>query len=488
MQPSATNHPAAGTDPAVVPAPDRERFVYFETFGCQMNVYDTERMLEALQTAGYASTEDLTLADLVVLNTCSVREKSEHKMDSRLGKLRRLKEHNPELVLAVSGCVAQQEGDKLLKRMPHLDLVVGPDQVARLPELVGEVRTKSVRRAAIEQTHRKSYTFIKPVAPNDGRVTSFVTVMKGCNKFCSFCIVPTTRGREVSKPSDEVVDEVRMLVQSGVREVTLLGQNVNSYGRDKKGADVDFAGLLRKVAEIDGLHRIRFTTSHPMDCNDSLIDAFGDLPKLMPWFHLPVQSGSERVLRMMRRRTVIEEYLERIERLRGLRPDITMSTDIIVGFPGETDADFEQTIALLERVRCSTIYAFAYSERPGTSAARIPDDVPRAVKKARLARVLQVQGAITDEWMAGHLGREVEVLFEGMSTMQARGQGGNGLISVGGPLQAPQLMGRTPHNVKVNVTATEPGALFKWPGRLATLRISEIKAHSLIGVEPVFAA
>ena len=464
---------------------DRERFVYFETFGCQMNVYDTERMMETLSGAGYASTDDVTLADLVVLNTCSVREKSEHKMDSRLGKLRRLKEHNPELVLAVSCCVAQQEGDRLLKRVPHLDLVIGPDQIGALPELVGGVRAESARKAAIDQIHRKQYEFIKPLPPNDGRVTSFVTVMKGCNKFCSFCIVPTTRGREVSKPSDEVVEEVQMLVDAGVREVTLLGQNVNSYGRDKRGADVDFAGLLRKVHGVEGLHRIRFTTSHPMDCNDSLIEAFGDLPRLMPWLHLPVQSGSERVLRMMRRRTVITEYEERIARLRELRPDITMSTDIIVGFPGETDEDFELTMQLLDRVRYSTIYAFAYSERPGTAAARITDDVPRTVKKERLNRLLQLQNAITREWMDAHAGQRVEVLFEGMSTMQAKGASSSALAARD-PLGPPQLMGRTQHNVKVNVVATEPGALFKWPGKLATVEISDVKAHSLIGVDPVF--
>lgn len=464
---------------------DRERFVYFETFGCQMNVYDTERMMEVLHGAGYASTEDITVADLVVLNTCSVREKSEHKMDSRLGKLRRLKEHNPDLVLAVSGCVAQQEGERLLKRVPHLDLVVGPDQLSELPGLVGGARAASARKAAIEQTHRKRYEFIKPLAPNDGRVTSFVTVSKGCNKFCSFCIVPTTRGREVSKPSDEVVAEVQMLVEAGVREVTLLGQNVNSYGRDKRGDEVDFAGLLHKIHEVDGLERIRFTTSHPMDCNDSLIEAFGTLPKLMPWFHLPVQSGSERVLRMMRRRTVIEDYLARIERLRALRPSIAMSTDIIVGFPGETAEDFELTLQLLRTAQYSTIYAFAYSERPGTAAARIPDDVPRSVKKERLNRVLQLQGSITSAWMAKHKGQNVQILFEGMSTMQAKGVDSRALAarSLSG---APQLMGRTPHNVKVNVVATEPGALFKWPGRLANVHISEVNAHSLIGEKPVF--
>ena len=452
---------------------DRARFVYFETFGCQMNVYDTERMLEGLADKGYSATDDETIADLIVLNTCSVRERAEHKMDSRLGKLRRLREHNPDLVLAVSGCVAQQEGDKLLARVPYLDVVVGPDQMMRLPDLAAKARDEHQRVAAIEQPHRKEYTFAKPLPPADKRVTSFVTVMKGCNKFCSFCIVPTTRGREVSKPSDDVVDEVRMLVDGGVREVTLLGQNVNSYGRDRRGDEVDFAGLLHKVHGVDGLARIRFTTSHPMDCNDTLIDAFGELPRLMPQFHLPVQSGSERVLRMMRRRTVIEDYCARIDRLRDLRPGIAMSTDVIVGFPGETDADFAATLALLERVRYASIYAFAYSERPGTAAARIPDDVPKAVKKARLTQVIETQKRITDAWMAEQQGREVDVLFEGLSTMGQR----DGV---------PQLMGRTEHNIKVNVSATQPDALFAWPGKLATVRVADVKAHSLIGVEPRF--
>ncbi len=476
------------TGPGQLPATDdRGRFVYFETFGCQMNVYDSERMIESLSGAGYTTTDDVTVADLIVLNTCSVREKSEHKMDSRLGKLRRLKEHNPELVLAVSGCVAQQEGDRLLKRVPHLDLVVGPDQMMRLPELASKAREEHIRRAEIEQIHRKTYEFARPLPPNDGRVTSFVTVMKGCNKFCSFCIVPTTRGREVSKPSDDIVDEVRMLVDHGVREVTLLGQNVNSYGRDKRGAEVDFAGLIRKIHDVEGLHRIRFTTSHPMDCNDTLIEAFGDLPKLMPWFHLPVQAGSERVLRMMRRRTVIEDYCGRIDRLRELRPDIAMTTDIIVGFPGETDDDFELTMQLLERVRYQSIYSFSYSARPATSAARIEDDVPKQVKKERLRRVQELQGRITDAWMAEHLGRDVEVLFEGMSTMQKKGPSSQSKAALG-HLAPMQLMGRTQHNMKVNVDANEPGALFKWPGELATVTISEVKAHSFLGTNPRFSA
>ena len=466
-------------------SPDRQRFVYIETMGCQMNVYDSDRMGEVLASERYEPTDDRSAADLIIINTCSVRDKSEHKMVSMLGKLRPLKEHNPELVLAVSGCVAQQEGDKLLKKVPHLDLVVGPDQIAELPGMVRQAREERTRATATAFTHRREYEFIKPLAPTDGRVTSFVTVMKGCNKFCSFCIVPSTRGREVSKPSDDVVAEVRALADAGVREVTLLGQNVNSYGLDKRGrhggdGEVDFTGLIDRVAKIEGIERIRFTTSHPMDCSDRLIEAFGREPKLMPWFHLPIQSGSERVLRMMRRRTVVEDYIQRIERLRQSRPDIAMSTDIIVGFPGETEADFELTMELLRRVRYSTIFAFMYSPRPGTAAARIEDDVPLAEKKRRLYAVQELQNAVTTDWMQSFAGQEMDVLFEGPSTQYARGARSNSLVArpAGGP---PQLMGRTEHNVKVNVETTDFYALRDWPGRIATVRIDHVGNHSLSG-------
>ena len=472
-------------DDAVAPASDRQRYVYMETLGCQMNVYDTERMGEALAAHQYLPTDDRAVADLIVINTCSVREKSEHKMISLLGKLRPLKEHNPDLVLAVSGCVAQQEGEQLLKKVPHLDIVLGPDQIAQLPALVRQAREEQTRSSATAFIHRRDYAFTRSEAPTDGRVTSFITVMKGCNKFCSFCIVPTTRGREVSKPSDHIVEEVQGMVDAGVREVTLLGQNVNSYGLDKRGRqgqddEVDFAGLISKVAGITGLERIRFTTSHPMDCSDALIDAFATEPKLMPWFHLPIQSGSERVLRMMRRRTIIEDYVTRIERLTAARPDIAMSTDIIVGFPGETAADFELTLALLRRIRFSTIFAFMYSPRPGTAAARIPDDVPLGEKKERLYALQALQNEITADWLASFAGQELEVLFEGPSTQYARGPNTKSLAArpIGGP---PQLMGRTPHNVKVNVETTDFYALRDWPGRVARVRVDEVNRHSLNG-------
>lgn len=478
---------AASPAPPLVNRNDRERIVYVETMGCQMNVYDSERMLESLGHAGYRQADRPDGADLIVINTCSVRDRSEHKMTSLLGALRPLKEHNPELVLAVAGCVATQEGERLLRRAPQLDLILGPDQVGQIAAMVADVRDRRTnesnsaaerRVVDVAMVDRKAYEFVVPEPPQDRRVTSFVTVMKGCNKFCSFCIVPTTRGREVSKPTASVVAEARMLADHGVREITLLGQNVNSYGNDRRD-EADFTGLIEAVSAVEGIERIRFTTSHPMDCSDRLIDAFARLPKLMPSFHLPIQSGSERVLRMMRRRTVIEDYVARIERLRQARPDIAMTTDIIVGFPGETDDDFEETMALLQRVRYASIFSFSYSPRPGTAAARIDDDVLGPLKKARLHRVQALQNAISSEWLTSFAGAELELLFEGASTAHAAGPDSQSVVARVG--RSPQLMGRTPHNIKVNIETDDFYALAQWPGRRAIARMTHIGRHSMNG-------
>ena len=467
------------------PRVDVPRHVYIETMGCQMNVYDSERMAEVLGARGYRQTDHVELADLVLINTCSIRDRVEHKVVSMLGTLRKLKVHNPDLVLGVTGCVAQQEGDKLLAKVPYLDLVLGPDQIAQLPDLVDTIREQQQRVTATDFVKAKAYTFPPVQPPEDGRVTSFVTIMKGCNKVCSFCIVPFTRGREVSKPSAEVLAEVQMLVDHGVREVTLLGQNVNSYGKDRTDRDgnkgeLDFAELLAAVNAIAGLERIRFTTSHPMDCTDALIDSFATLPKLAPFFHLPIQSGAENVLRGMRRAHGVTDYLEKIARLKALVPGIALSTDIIVGFPGETDEDFEQTLTLLADVRYATIFSFMYSARPGTKAADMVDDVPLAVKKARLARVQTLQDAITKAWMADFLGRELNVLFEGPSRLALAPVGADSQLAEKsfGP---PQVMGRTPENVKVNVNVTDARALSEWAGRMGRVVIERVGAHSLDG-------
>ena len=464
---------------------DPPRHVYIETMGCQMNVYDTERMAEVLANRGYRPTDRVELADLILLNTCSIRDRVEHKVVSMLGTLRKLKAHNPELVLGVTGCVAQQEGQKLLDKVPFLDLVLGPDQIPNLPDLVDAVRVQQQRVSATEFVKAKQYTFPPAQPPEDGRIVSFVTIMKGCNKVCSFCIVPFTRGREVSKPSQEVLEEIRMLVASGVREVTLLGQNVNSYGKDRVDRDgqkheLDFPELLAAVNAIDGLERIRFTTSHPMDCTDALIDAFATLPKLVPFFHLPIQSGSESVLQGMRRAHGVTDYLAKIERLQALKPGIALSTDIIVGFPGETEEDFQKTLDLLAKVRYSSIFSFMYSARPGTKAADLVDDVPLAVKKERLQRVQVLQDQVTREWMAEFNGQEVQVLFEGASRL---GQAGpNSQLAQQKAFGLPQVMGRTPENVKVNVAVSDARAQVEWAGRLGRVRVERVGPHSLEGV------
>ncbi len=461
----------------------RLRHVYIETMGCQMNVYDTERMLEALGKAGYVPTDSAELADLAIVNTCSVRDKVEHKVASLLGVWKRLKEFNPDLVLGMAGCVAQQEGDKLLAKMPHLDLVVGPDQLSELPQLVEARRQDQQRLAATQFVRRQDYEFPMPEAPEDGRATAMVTVMKGCNKICSFCIVPFTRGREVSKPSAQVLDEVRMLANHGVREVTLLGQNVNSYGKDRNlpGApgELDFAELIHQVAEIEGVARIRFTTSHPMDCTDALIDAFASCGKLMPFFHLPIQSGSPKVLEGMRRAHGVDDYLAKIERLRRQAPQVALSTDLIVGFPGETEADFEMTLDLIQKVRYATLYSFIYSTRPGTRAADLPDNVPMAEKKRRINELQRVQDAITAEWMQSFAQRELLVLFEGPSRLQQAGP--QSKLAEVRDLRGLQVMGRTPENIKVNVASDDLSAALTWKGRLGRVRITTVGQHSLQG-------
>jgi tRNA-2-methylthio-N6-dimethylallyladenosine synthase len=457
------------TETAVRPAaPDR--FVYIQTFGCQMNVVDTDRIFQVLAPLGYGPTEDPARADLILLNTCSVRDKAEQKMMSELGRLAPLKDYNDELVLGVAGCVAQQEGARLLDRMPYLDLVMGPDNIAQLPEILDRVRQGGARVAETAFVPRKDYEFIEAVPASPGKVSEFVTIMKGCDKVCTFCIVPFTRGREVSKTADLVVREVETLVASGVRDVTLLGQNVNSYGKDRE-RQPHFAELLRAVDAVPGLERLRFTTSHPTDCTDELIDCFGELRTLCEYFHLPVQCGSDRVLEAMRRPYTVEHYLGRVARLRERVPDIALSTDIIVGFPGETEADFEATLRLLREVRYDSIYAFKYSPRPGTRAAAMEDDVPEADKTRRLAEVQRIQDAIYDEILAGYAGKTLEILIEGPSRKAVRG--GEAAL---------QLTGRTRTNVVINFPVPVADLVSRrWIGKLAPVRVERVLAHTLFG-------
>jgi len=361
--------------------------LYISTFGCQMNEYDSARMADVLrESAGLALTANPEEADVVLLNTCSVREKAQEKVFSHLGRWRLLKRRKPGLVIGVGGCVASQEGAGILERAPFVDLVFGPQTIHRLPAMLAALR--ATRAPQVDISFPEIEKFDRLPEPAATGATAFVSVMEGCSRYCSFCVVPYTRGEEMSRPFSQVVAEVGSLVAQGVREVTLLGQNVNAYrGPRDDGADVDLAGLIRHVAALPGLERIRFTTSHPLEFRDSLVAAYAEVPKLANYLHLPVQSGSDRVLAAMKRGYTRLEYKQKIRKLRAVRPDISLSSDFIVGFPGETEADFAETLELIEDVGFDQSFSFIYSQRPGTPAASLPDQVPREIKQERLERL-----------------------------------------------------------------------------------------------------
>ena len=436
--------------------------IYIQTYGCQMNQYDSERILQVMARRGYVPTERMDSADLILLNTCSVRDKAEQKVYSALGRWKEFKQYREGVVIGVGGCVAQQEGANLLKRVPHLDLVFGTHNIHKLPEMVEQV--EAARARLVETAFYRDPGYMEDP---DGRtqvhgVKAFVTIMQGCNKVCSFCIVPHVRGRELSRPSANVIAEIEALVKKGVIEIMLLGQNVNSYGKLTPG-ELSFAQLLGRVDAIDGLKRIRFTTSHPQDLSPELTDAFATLENLCEHLHLPVQSGADTVLARMRRGYTRGEYLERIERLRKRRPEVALSTDIIVGFPGETDAEFDQTLELLAQVQYDEIYSFSYSPRPQTVSAKIfDDDIPNNVKRDRLNTVQTLQREISLNRNRQRIGSLEEILLDGQSKLK------NG-----------QMMGRTRGNRIVNVRCPE-----NLLGRLIPIRITGATANSLMG-EPL---
>jgi tRNA-2-methylthio-N6-dimethylallyladenosine synthase len=433
--------------------------LFIQTHGCQMNQYDSERIVQVMTRSGYVQTERIDAADLILLNTCSVRDKAEQKVYSALGNWKEFKDHRDGVIIGVGGCVAQQEGENLLKRVPHLDIVFGTHNIHKLPELVEQV--ESARARPVEVTFYRDPAYMEDV---DGRTQvhgakAYVTIMQGCNKVCSFCIVPHVRGREVSRPSGKIIAEIESLVAQGVKEVMLLGQNVNSYGKLTPG-ELSFAELLRRVDAIGGLERIRFTTSHPQDLSLELIEAFANCAHLCEHLHLPVQSGSDSVLARMRRGYTRQEYLDRLMRLRDRCPKVVFSTDIIVGFPRETDAEFEQTLELLEWVKYDEIYSFMYSARPQTVSAKLfDDDVPMRVKKDRLTKVQTLQREISLGKNRQRIGEREEIFFDGPSKLK------NG-----------QLMGRTRTNRIVNVTA--PASLV---GQIVPVRIISATANSLLG-------
>ncbi|MBU0674655.1 MAG: tRNA (N6-isopentenyl adenosine(37)-C2)-methylthiotransferase MiaB [Proteobacteria bacterium] len=439
---------------------------YIETFGCQMNDRDSEIMGQLLEQAGYSLIDNRENAALIVVNTCSIRGKAEQKAMSLLGGLRKAKKLNPDLIVAVTGCVAQQEGEKLQERMPHIDLVVGPQNIYQLPRLIDTVRSSSKPSTAIEQTDNFLIPSFLPnlESPHSSPFRRFVTIMQGCNNFCTYCVVPHTRGREVSRSPRDILAEVNHLITKGVKEITLLGQNVNSYGLDRrsKGENYpDFPNLLRMVASTDGLIRIRFTTSNPKDLSRSLMNCFIDLPKLCPHFHLPVQSGSDRILKKMNRKYTVASYLDLVAELRTIRPDITLTTDIIVGFPGETDEDFEGTMQLLEKIRYHGAFSFKYSDRPHTVSAGFSDKVAEEVKSERLSRLQERQKQITLERNSEFVGQVLEVMVESQE-QNTRGQ----------------WCGRSAGNLIVNFT----GGTNPRQGELYNILIEKECLHSLRGL------
>jgi len=401
--------------PEVEPAQPKRLFI--KTYGCQMNVYDSERMADVLRPLGYAATETVEDADFVILNTCHIREKAAEKVYSELGKLRQMKEAKAQaglgaMTIAVAGCVAQAEGEEIMKRQPAVDLVVGPQAYHQLPELLTRTARARGDRIGADFAPVDKFDALPATRGVEG-VTAFLTVQEGCDKFCTFCVVPYTRGAEWSRPVAAVLAEARELAGRGVREVTLLGQNVNAYdGEGPDGTPSSLARLAFALAEVPGLDRIRYTTSHPNDFTDELIAAHRDLPQLMPYLHLPVQSGSDRILRLMNRKHGRKSYLELIDRIRAARPDMAMSGDFIVGFPGETDADFEQTMDLVRRVNYASAFSFMYSPRPGTPAATMAAQVPDEVARERLHAL---QALLTEQQVAfnaSRAGMTLSVLFE----------------------------------------------------------------------------
>jgi tRNA-2-methylthio-N6-dimethylallyladenosine synthase len=441
--------------------------VYIQNFGCQMNDYDVERMLELLRKQGFEAASSAEDADLVVLNSCSIREKSEHKVASAAGRLKELKERRPGVTVAVGGCVAQQEGERLLKRLPVADFTFGPDQIPELPTLITRFRDERRRFAETAVIDVEDYEFLDAdPAPGSVKVTALVTIQKGCDNHCAYCVVPATRGREISRPADEVVAEVTRFVALGAREVTLIGQNVNSYHAIGAADGDDFAELLRRVDAVPGLQRMRYTTSHPKDFTNRVADAFAELRTMTSWLHLPVQAGSSRTLKRMVRGYTRDEYLRKLDYVRSVCPDLSLSTDIIVGYPGETDADFQETLSLLERVEYDSIYSFEYSERPDTPALKLKlrDDVPAPIKAERLQVVQALQQTITQKRLARFIGRTAEVLVEG----EAR--------------HSPdQLCGRLSGNEMVNFAAPLGVPLDKLVGQLVPVRITATRTHTLAG-------
>ena len=441
--------------------------------GCQMNVYDSEQIALRLAACGYKQTTSMTRADVIIINTCSVRAKAEQKAFSFLGRLSTMKRHKRRLIIGVGGCVAQQEAKKILQRMPAVDLVFGTQAINRLPGLIEQIETKRCRIVDVAMDEVPDIPESVVGVGTESQISKFVTIMQGCDNYCAYCVVPFVRGRESSRRPESIIREIRALVANGVREVTLLGQNVNSYG--KKQHLCSFAALLSKINEIEGLLRIRFTTSHPKDLSSELVAAFKSLDKLCSHIHLPVQSGSNRILRRMNRRYTREQYLDKVAKLRDTCPQIAITSDIIVGFPGETDGDFEQTLELVKMVEYDGLFAFQYSDRFYAPAAKLPAKVSEAVKSKRLQILLNLQQQYTKQKNQALVGSTQLVLADGLSKKQVSDPTAT-------DSQTLQWTGRTFTNKIVNFSLDElPISNQRLTGKLVDVRIEKAFAHSLFG-------
>lgn len=450
---------ACGPEALEFAASPMARRYFIKTFGCQMNEYDSARMADVLHAGGdLSATDNPAEADVLLMNTCSVREKAQEKVFSLLGEWRKLKAERPHVVIGVGGCVASQEGEAITRRAPFVDLVFGPQTLHRLPEMIAELRRTGRSQVDVSFPEIEKFDHLPP--PRADGATAFVSIMEGCSKYCSFCIVPYTRGDEVSRPFDSVLEEIRQLATQGVREVTLLGQNVNAYaGAMSDGAIVDLATLIHHVAAVSGIERIRFTTSHPLEFTDSLIEAYANVPQLANHLHLPVQSGSDRVLSLMKRGYTALEFKEKVRKLRQVRPDISVTSDFIIGFPGESERDFNATLALVRDMDLDQSFSFLYSRRPGTPAASLPDEVAPEVKQERLASLqaqLEAQASAISERMVGTVQR---VLVERAARKNAH-----------------ELAGRTENNRWVNFAG--PSHLIN---QFVDVVITELRAHTLRG-------
>ena len=442
------------------------RKLFIQTHGCQMNEYDSTRMVDLLEsTHNLEPTDNPEDADVLLLNTCSIREKAQEKVFHQLGRWKRLKERNPELIIGVGGCVASQEGEAIRERAPYVDVVFGPQTLHRLPGLI--TQAASTRSLAIDVTFPEIEKFDNLPEPSVDGLSAFVSIMEGCSKYCTFCVVPYTRGEEVSRPVQPVLDEIRHLADMGVREINLLGQNVNAYrGQGAGGETLDLADLILLIRDIDGIDRIRYTTSHPVEFSDALIQVYEEVPELVSHLHLPVQSGSDRILAMMKRNHTVLEYKSKLRKLRRIRPDISYSSDFIIGFPGETDADFEATMNLIGDIGFDTSFSFIYSARPGTPAAELPDDVPLAVKKERLRILQQRLSQNAQDISRKMVGSTQRILVDGFSKKDPG-----------------QLKGRTENNRVVNFACDDIDLI----GDFVDVEIVEALPNSLRGGLPVTA-